>query len=67
MAGTEEQRGSEVAAKVIREHEPRPFGCSCGAQIGDDIDRRWHLVNAAVSATVDSIQQGLQKIWYGAL
>lgn len=34
-----------IAAQVIREHEPRPGGCACGVQIGDDIDRRWHLVN----------------------
>lgn len=46
----QETPAADVSAKVIREHEPRPFGCACGAQIGDDIDRRWHLVNQAIRA-----------------
>jgi len=52
-----EHRRAILAERVIREHEPRPFGCACGAGIGDDIDRRWHLVNAALEAAYPAIRQ----------
>lgn len=41
---------ADISAQVIREHEPRPMACSCGAKMGDGIDYRWHLVNQTVAA-----------------
>lgn len=41
-----------VPLLVNREHEDAPWGCSCGAKFGDGIDRRWHLLNETVKATL---------------
>lgn len=50
-------QGGKLAARVIREHEPRPMGCVCGAQLGDGIDARWHLVNQTLEAAAPAIRQ----------
>ncbi len=42
-----------LAARVAREHEPVPTGCSCGTQPFSDVDMRWHLISVAIRAALD--------------
>jgi signal transduction histidine kinase len=48
---------SRVVSQVIREHEERPMGCTCGAHIGDSIDRTWHLANQVAEAVAAHVRQ----------
>lgn len=43
----------DLASRIAREHEPRPMGCSCGAQLDYDLDRRWHLISVTLRAQID--------------
>lgn len=48
---------SDVVARVLLDHEPRPMACKCGTPIGDSIDRRWHEANRVARAVRDAITE----------
>lgn len=52
---------ARVVSQVIREHEERPMGCSCGARMGDSIDRTWHLANQVAEAVGAHVRREVRE------
>jgi hypothetical protein len=57
VSGPSDYEASKIAALALMAHEDAPWGCSCGAKFGDSIDRRWHLANQMVAATLRATGQ----------